>query len=196
MMHAVGAIYNTGYNVLSAGLSKGLSIAGRSGREREEEEVDDVSDGEKDRPVNANDYDPNNTNDRPSNDNTTAVTKKDDYRPPKRQEPQLPLEIVQSLRRTPIQTAVSLSQISASPTLLPDNLAKLITAVSLAARVSLRASALFIEAMLESAKYGTSTSLGLTRRALITAVGSARAVHYIKGGLDWGGRDAHGVPTK
>lgn len=89
-----------------------------------------------------------------------------------------------------------LSRLSSSPTLLPENLASLITALSLCARVSIRASALFIEAILESAKYSTITGLGLTRRALISAVGSARALHYVNQKLDWSGKDSDGVKSK
>ncbi|GAA5955653.1 hypothetical protein JCM21900_005074 [Sporobolomyces salmonicolor] len=88
-----------------------------------------------------------------------------------------------------------LSRLSTSPTVLPENLARLVTALSLAARVSLRASALFIEAILESLQCSTVASLGVTRRALIAAVGSARAMQYVKGGLDWSGRDEEGRKT-
>lgn len=96
----------------------------------------------------------------------------------------------------PLATSIILSRLQQSPTLLPETLASLITAISLAARVSIRASALFIEALLESARYSTSTSLGLTRRALISAVGSARALHYVNQKLDWSGRDQNGVKSK
>lgn len=89
-----------------------------------------------------------------------------------------------------------LSRLSSSPTLLPQNLASLITALSLCARVSIRASALFIEAILESAKYSTATGLGLTRRALISAVGSARALHYVNQKLDWSGKDENEVKSR
>ena len=43
--------------------------------------------------------------------------------------------------------------------------------------MSLRSTAFFIEVILEAAKFSTSTGLGLTRRALISAIGSARALH-------------------
>lgn len=94
-----------------------------------------------------------------------------------------------------VQSLVN-SRLSASPTLLPQNIASLITALSLAARVSIRASALLIEAMLESARYSTATGMGLTRRALISAVGSARALHYVNQKLDWSGRDANGTKSE
>lgn len=94
-----------------------------------------------------------------------------------------------------VQSLVN-SRLSASPTLLPQNLASLITALSLAARVSIRASALLIEAILESGRYSTATGMGLTRRALISAVGSARALHYVNQKLDWSGRDANGTKSE
>lgn len=89
-----------------------------------------------------------------------------------------------------------LSRLSTSPTVLPENLAKLVTALSLAARVSVRTSALFLEAMLETLQGSTVATLGVTRRALITAVASARALHYVRGGLDWSGRDDKGEKTE
>ncbi|KAM0751552.1 hypothetical protein T439DRAFT_324739 [Meredithblackwellia eburnea MCA 4105] len=85
-----------------------------------------------------------------------------------------------------------LSRLSTSPTLLPSNLASLISTVSLAARVSVRAAALFIEAILETAKYSTYAGMGITRRALIQAVSSANAIHYFHRALDWSGLDAEG----
>jgi hypothetical protein len=96
----------------------------------------------------------------------------------------------------PLAQSLVLSRLSTSPTLLPENLAKLVTALSLAARVSLRTSALFLEAILEGLQGSTVASLGVTRRALIAAVGSARALHYVKGGLDWSGRDEDGKKTE
>lgn len=68
------------------------------------------------------------------------------------------------------------------PTLLPAAVAQLISAASLAARISLRASALFFEAVLESAQCTTDTSMGITRRALVAALQSARTLHAIKQG--------------
>lgn len=61
--------------------------------------------------------------------------------------------------------------------LLHDNVASLITALSLVSRLSLRFTTIFIEAMLESARFSSSQSLSLTRRALITAVSSARSLN-------------------
>ncbi|KNZ56670.1 hypothetical protein VP01_2349g1 [Puccinia sorghi] len=79
---------------------------------------------------------------------------------------------------SPRATQDLISRLDATSPLLPQNLANFITAASLAARVSLRSSAFFIELILESLRYSTTTSLGITRRALISAVGSARAIHY------------------
>ena len=69
-----------------------------------------------------------------------------------------------------------------APTLLPTSVAQLISAASIAARISLRASALFLEAVLESAQCTTDASMGITRRALIAAAQSARMVHSIRDG--------------
>ncbi|KAI8342253.1 hypothetical protein BC941DRAFT_412259 [Chlamydoabsidia padenii] len=64
-----------------------------------------------------------------------------------------------------------------SPTLLPENIASLITTASLATRVSLRCSSLVIDALFEGAKYGTSVSLGLGRNALTNAISTAKLIH-------------------
>ncbi|KAI8079744.1 uncharacterized protein BX664DRAFT_302795 [Halteromyces radiatus] len=64
-----------------------------------------------------------------------------------------------------------------SPTLLPENIAGLITTASLATRVSLRCSGLVIDALFEGAKYGTSVSLGLGRNALTNAISTAKLIH-------------------
>jgi hypothetical protein len=77
--------------------------------------------------------------------------------------------------------------LSVGPTLLPPHLANLISALALSMRVSLRATAFFVEAILESCKYGTAAGLGLTRRALIAAVSSARTVYAVREGMDWAG---------
>ncbi|GAA5914180.1 hypothetical protein JCM8208_003931 [Rhodotorula glutinis] len=104
----------------------------------------------------------------------------------------LPLAAIQHAVHAQLPQSLVRSRISSSPTLLPTHLAQLVTALSLCARVSLRASALFIEAIVEGLQCGTVTGLGLTRRALIAAVGSARAMHHVKEGLDWSGRDKDG----
>lgn len=89
------------------------------------------------------------------------------------------------LKGLPLQLITT--ALSVGPTLLPPHLANLITALALSMRVSLRATAFFVEAILESCKYGTAASLGLTRRALIAAVSSARTVYAVREGLDWAG---------
>ncbi|KAI9485686.1 MAG: hypothetical protein EXX96DRAFT_474479 [Benjaminiella poitrasii] len=62
-------------------------------------------------------------------------------------------------------------------TLLPENVASMVTTVSLATRISLRCSSLFFDAMFEAAKYGTSLSLGLSRTALVNAISTAKHLH-------------------
>ncbi|KAI8136537.1 hypothetical protein BJV82DRAFT_676194 [Fennellomyces sp. T-0311] len=64
-------------------------------------------------------------------------------------------------------------------TLLPANIANFITAVSLAARLSLRCSSLLIEALFETAKYSTVFSFGLSRQALINAISTAKKLHTL-----------------
>jgi hypothetical protein len=71
-----------------------------------------------------------------------------------------------------------------SPTLLPENIAGLITTASLATRVSLRCSTLVIDALFEGAKYGTSVSLGLGRNALTNALSTAKLIHSSNPDLD------------
>lgn len=109
------------------------------------------------------------------------------------------MEVVPSpfdFQQFPLAHSMVLAKLSTTPTLLPEQLASLITAVSLAARVSIRASALFVEAIMETARYSTSTGLGLTRRALIAAVGSARALHNVNSKLDWSGKGENGIASK
>lgn len=68
---------------------------------------------------------------------------------------------------------------SLSTTLLPTHVANFITAVSLAARLSLRCSSLLIEALFETAKYSTVFSFGFSRQALINAISSAKKLHAL-----------------
>jgi len=69
--------------------------------------------------------------------------------------------------------------ITTLPTLFPAPIASLITTVATSARVSLRLSAFFIEAVLDGSQYTTRMSLGYTRRLLITAISSARRVYLM-----------------
>jgi hypothetical protein len=62
-------------------------------------------------------------------------------------------------------------------TLLPENVANMVTAVSLATRISLRCSSLFFDTMFEAAKYGTSLSLGVSRNAISNALSTAKNLH-------------------
>ncbi|KAL1411307.1 hypothetical protein Q8F55_002258 [Vanrija albida] len=62
-------------------------------------------------------------------------------------------------------------------TVFPAPIANLVTALATSARLSLRVTAFFIEAILESSQYGTRVSLGYTRRLLISAISSARRVY-------------------
>ncbi|SNX81664.1 uncharacterized protein MEPE_00369 [Melanopsichium pennsylvanicum] len=73
---------------------------------------------------------------------------------------------------------------TASP-LLPQQVAEMVSNLSVIARVSLKAAAFFIEVILEAVQDCTGTTLGITRRALISAVGSARAVHSLALGQAW-----------
>ncbi|KAL7417827.1 hypothetical protein BDY24DRAFT_373037 [Mrakia frigida] len=94
---------------------------------------------------------------------------------------------------TPLPLQLISTALSIGPTLLPAQLASLISALSLATKISLRATAFFIEVILESGRYGTSVGLGLTRRALISAVGSARTFYVVREGLDWAGGKVGGL---
>jgi len=76
------------------------------------------------------------------------------------------------------------------PALLPPQLAEMVTQLAWLARVSLKTTSFFIELILETAKYSTGFSLGITRRALISAVGTARAMHAIAGGENWDAQSA------
>ncbi|RCI00488.1 hypothetical protein CU098_009887, partial [Rhizopus stolonifer] len=68
---------------------------------------------------------------------------------------------------------------NASSTLLPENIANFITAIALATRLSLRCSSLFIEALMESIKYSTSFSFGISRQAIINALSTAKKLHKL-----------------
>lgn len=76
---------------------------------------------------------------------------------------------------------VGLIRYAVGNTLLPQHVAELITNLSLVARVSLRATAFFLEVILEAVKMSTGTGLGLTRRALISAIGAARTMQALTG---------------
>lgn len=79
----------------------------------------------------------------------------------------------------------ALIKYATSSPLLPPQLADMISNLSVIARVSLKAAAFFIEVILETAKNSTAMTLGITRRALISAIGTARAVHSLASGETW-----------
>jgi hypothetical protein len=62
-------------------------------------------------------------------------------------------------------------------TLLPENVANMVTTVSLATRISLRCSSLLFDTMFEAAKYGTSLSLGISRNAISNVLSTAKNLH-------------------
>lgn len=76
---------------------------------------------------------------------------------------------------------LALIRYAVGSTLLPHHVAELITNLSLVARVSLRATAFFLEIILEATKMGTGMGLGLTRRALISAIGATRTMQALTG---------------
>ncbi|KAI8062360.1 Alpha/Beta hydrolase protein [Gilbertella persicaria] len=53
----------------------------------------------------------------------------------------------------------------------------MVTAASFTARLSLRCSSIFLDALFEAAKYGTVLSLGLSRNALTNALSTAKNIH-------------------
>ncbi|CAD6973329.1 unnamed protein product [Tilletia controversa] len=74
-------------------------------------------------------------------------------------------------------------QYALGSTLLPQGIADLISNISLLARISLKCSAFFIEVLIEAARFSTGAGLGITRRALISAVASARNVSSMAGNM-------------
>ncbi|KAJ1602836.1 hypothetical protein NDA14_001353 [Ustilago hordei] len=79
----------------------------------------------------------------------------------------------------------ALIKYATSSPLLPQQIAEMVSNLSVIARVSLKAAAFFIEIILEAVKNSTGITLGITRRALISAVGTARAVHSLATGEIW-----------
>lgn len=63
--------------------------------------------------------------------------------------------------------------------LLDPRIAGLVSSISTAARISLRLASILVEAIFESLKFSASTSLAITRRAMVAAVSSARSLHLI-----------------
>ncbi|KAI8816773.1 uncharacterized protein EV422DRAFT_571526 [Fimicolochytrium jonesii] len=63
--------------------------------------------------------------------------------------------------------------------LLDPRIARVVSSVSSACRISLRTASILVEIIFESLKFSATTSLSFTRRALVAAVSSARTVHLI-----------------
>jgi hypothetical protein len=121
---------------------------------------------------------------------TTSRTRSPTCLPPYHFSPSSQPHLSSSSQQSNLPLQLISNALSLGPTLLPPQLAQLITALSLATKVSLRATALFIELIIESCRYSTSVGLGLSRRALISAVGSARTFYVVREGLDWAGGKA------
>lgn len=138
---------------------------------------------------------PTATKDPPPNANSPKPKHTDSYEkplPPVLVKPEPEREA--SVRSWSAQKASDVSgaliKYAVGPTLLPPQIAEMVSNLSLLARVSLKSAAFFIECILEAAKYGTGMGLGVTRRALIGAVGTARALHSIGTGDGWDAKGA------
>ncbi|KAI8455509.1 nucleophile aminohydrolase [Phakopsora pachyrhizi] len=69
------------------------------------------------------------------------------------------------------------SRLDSTPTPLSPRIASVVTAASLATRLSLQLSALVIQLIFETLRYFSTASLGISQRAIVSAVGGARAIH-------------------
>jgi hypothetical protein len=85
-------------------------------------------------------------------------------------------EKIATIAADEISTTNSSNNNEAAP-LLPENIANMVTAVSLATRISLRCSSLIFDTIFEAAKYGTSLSLDISRNALTNALSTAKNLH-------------------
>lgn len=68
--------------------------------------------------------------------------------------------------------------------LLARPIAKIVSSISMASRVSIRLSALVVDSIFDSLKFSAAASLGFGRRALVSAVASARTLHLMASGSD------------
>ena len=68
--------------------------------------------------------------------------------------------------------------------LLARPIAKIVSSISMASRVSIRLSALVVDSIFDSLKFSAAASLGVGRRALVSAVASARTLHLMASGSD------------
>lgn len=87
------------------------------------------------------------------------------------------LTIQPAYQLSPRATQDLISRLDATPPILPQNIANIITVATIAARLGLRSTSFFAELVVESIRYSTNTTVGLTRRALTSAVGGARSNH-------------------
>ncbi|CAH7683878.1 gamma-glutamyltranspeptidase-domain-containing protein [Phakopsora pachyrhizi] len=83
----------------------------------------------------------------------------------------------QAYKLFPHAAADLASRLDSTPTPLSPRIASVVTAASLATRLSLQLSALFIQLIFETLRYLSTASLGISQRAIVSAVGGARAIH-------------------
>ncbi|KAH9275482.1 hypothetical protein BASA83_002256 [Batrachochytrium salamandrivorans] len=70
-------------------------------------------------------------------------------------------------------------RLHANDTILPLPIASMISTVSMASRASIRLTSVVVDLAFESLKFGASATLGLGRRAMVSAASSARSLHAI-----------------
>ncbi|CAH7689566.1 gamma-glutamyltranspeptidase-domain-containing protein [Phakopsora pachyrhizi] len=83
----------------------------------------------------------------------------------------------QAYKLFPHAAADLASRLDSTPTPLSPRIASVVTAASLAIRLSLQLSALVIQLIFETLRYLSTASLGISQRAIVSAVGGARAIH-------------------
>ncbi|KAI8449451.1 nucleophile aminohydrolase [Phakopsora pachyrhizi] len=83
----------------------------------------------------------------------------------------------QAYKLFPHAAADLASRLDSTPTPLSPRIASVVTAASLATRLSLQLSALVIQLIFETLRYFSTASLGISQRAIVSAVGGARAIH-------------------
>ncbi|CAH7688141.1 gamma-glutamyltranspeptidase-domain-containing protein [Phakopsora pachyrhizi] len=83
----------------------------------------------------------------------------------------------QAYKLLPHAAADLASRLDSTPTPLSPRIASIVTAASLATRLSLLLSALVIQLIFETLRYLSTASLGISQRAIVSAVGGARAIH-------------------
>ncbi|CAH7685193.1 hypothetical protein PPACK8108_LOCUS19676 [Phakopsora pachyrhizi] len=83
----------------------------------------------------------------------------------------------QAYKLFPHAAADLASRLDSTPTPLSPRIASAVTAASLATRLSLQLSAIVIQLIFETLRYLSTASLGISQRAIVSAVGGARAIH-------------------